>query len=351
MVRRWVRREHGFAAEPRRRREHRSQFARRHLAYAAITQDPGVSLPDGIVFPFGFLELAVIVPSGGTATTVTISGLDTSVITDYYKYGVTPDDPADPHWYSFLNDAQTPPTGMEIVDGNLVLQFVDGGRGDDDLQQNAVIFDIGGPVSAGQVDSPPTATNLSAAETYTEDTPLNLIDIVVSEVDSPAVTATLTLSNPAAGSLNAASSGAVTSTYVAGTGVWTRQRGDRRRERLAGGIDLYTRAELQRQLYDRHQRQRRRGPGHHRQQGHDRRGGQRSPHGHEPQRRRDVHRGHAAEPRGHRGQRRGQPSSDSYLDVVQSGGRQLERGQLRGSDLDLRIRHGCVDAPAGRSPT
>ena len=63
------------------------------------------------------------------------------------------------------------------------------------------------------VNDAPTATNLSAAETYTEDTPLNLIDIVVSDVDSANVTATLTLSNPAAGSLNTATSGAVTSTY------------------------------------------------------------------------------------------------------------------------------------------
>jgi|GEM_PF-2920496 len=61
------------------------------------------------------------------------------------------------------------------------------------------------------VNDPPTATNLSAAETYTEDTPLNLIDIVVSDVDSPHVTATLTLSNPAAGSLNTGTSGSVTS--------------------------------------------------------------------------------------------------------------------------------------------
>ena len=71
------------------------------------------------------------------------------------------------------------------------------------------------------VNDAPTATNLSAAESYTEDTPLNLTDIVVSDVDSANVTATLTLSNPAAGSLNTASSGAVTSTYIAGTGVWT----------------------------------------------------------------------------------------------------------------------------------
>ena len=71
------------------------------------------------------------------------------------------------------------------------------------------------------VNDAPTASNLSAAETYTEDTPLNLTNIVVSDVDSATVTATLTLSAPAAGSLNTATSGAVTSTYNAGTGVWS----------------------------------------------------------------------------------------------------------------------------------
>ena len=66
-----------------------------------------------------------------------------------------------------------------------------------------------------------SATNLSAAETYTEDTSLNLVDIVVTDTDSSTVTATLTLSNPATGSLSTGTSGAVTSTYNAGTGVWT----------------------------------------------------------------------------------------------------------------------------------
>ena len=108
------------------------------------------------------------------------------------------------------------------------------------------------------VNDAPTATNLSAAETYTEDTPLNLIDIVVSDVDSANVTATLTLSNPAAGSLSTATSGAVTSTYIAGTGVWTRLGRDRRRQRAAGRRDVHAGGELQRQLHDRHQRQRRR---------------------------------------------------------------------------------------------
>jgi Domain of unknown function (DUF4347) len=71
------------------------------------------------------------------------------------------------------------------------------------------------------VNDAPTASNLSAAETYTEDTALNLINIVASDVDSANLTATLTLSNTAAGSLSTATSGAVTSTYNAGTGVWT----------------------------------------------------------------------------------------------------------------------------------
>ncbi|MEQ1592678.1 MAG: tandem-95 repeat protein [Thiobacillaceae bacterium] len=71
------------------------------------------------------------------------------------------------------------------------------------------------------VNDAPTATNLSAPETYTEDTSLNLINIVISDVDSASVTATLTISNVTAGSLSTATSGAVTSTYNAGTGVWT----------------------------------------------------------------------------------------------------------------------------------
>ncbi len=65
----------------------------------------------------------------------------------------------------------------------------------------------------------PTATNLNAAETYTEDIPLNLTDIVVNDTDNTNVTATLTLSNSGAGSLSTGTSGAVTSTFV--NGVWT----------------------------------------------------------------------------------------------------------------------------------
>jgi len=74
-------------------------------------------------------------------------------------------------------------------------------------------------MTSNAVNNAPTATNLSAPESYTEDIPLNLTDIVVSDVDSANVTVTLTLSDLAAGSLSTGTSGAVTSTFVGG--VWS----------------------------------------------------------------------------------------------------------------------------------
>jgi hypothetical protein len=69
------------------------------------------------------------------------------------------------------------------------------------------------------VNDGPTATNLSGGDTYTEDTPLDLTDIVISDVDSVNVTARLTLLDASAGSLTTATSGAVNSTFAGG--VWT----------------------------------------------------------------------------------------------------------------------------------
>ncbi len=73
--------------------------------------------------------------------------------------------------------------------------------------------------TATAINDAPTATNLNAAESYTEDTPLNLTDIVVSDMDSASITVTLTLSDNGAGNLSTATSGGVTSTFVGG--VWT----------------------------------------------------------------------------------------------------------------------------------
>ena len=76
-------------------------------------------------------------------------------------------------------------------------------------------------VTVTAVNDAPTATNLSAGETYTEDTTKDLVNIVVADVDTANLTVTLTLSAPAAGSLSVGTSGSVTSTYTAGTGVWS----------------------------------------------------------------------------------------------------------------------------------
>jgi len=74
-------------------------------------------------------------------------------------------------------------------------------------------------ITVNATNTPPNATNLNAAETYTEDIPLDLTNIVITDADSANVTATLTLSNPATGTLNTDTSGLVTSTFAAG--VWS----------------------------------------------------------------------------------------------------------------------------------
>jgi hypothetical protein len=95
------------------------------------------------------------------------------------------------------------------------------------VQQNGspglwfVIDDI---VVASKVlpNTPPTATNLTQSKTVTEGGgAVALDDIVVSDPDTgDNITATLTLSSPAAGSLSTGTFGSATSTYNPGTGVW-----------------------------------------------------------------------------------------------------------------------------------
>ncbi|MEM8497485.1 MAG: PKD domain-containing protein [Pseudomonadota bacterium] len=117
-----------------------------------------------------------------------------------------------------------------IADVNTLLQgvsFTPGLNYDSDFSIGTSVDDgIAAPITgiklftATPVNDAPTATNLSAAEAYTEDTALNLSDIVVTDTDNANTTVTLTLSDPAAGSLDTATSGSVTSSFNAGTGVW-----------------------------------------------------------------------------------------------------------------------------------
>ncbi|MFK8021832.1 MAG: PKD domain-containing protein [Pseudomonadales bacterium] len=76
-------------------------------------------------------------------------------------------------------------------------------------------------VIATPINDAPAATNLSTAETYVEDIPLNLVDVVASDIDNATITASLTISDSAAGSLSTGTSGSVTSIYNASSGVWS----------------------------------------------------------------------------------------------------------------------------------
>jgi len=79
-------------------------------------------------------------------------------------------------------------------------------------------------VSVTAVNDAPTASNLTQTVPYTEDpgSVVALGDIVVTDADSgDTITATLTLSNTAAGSLTTGTFGSASSGYDANTGIWT----------------------------------------------------------------------------------------------------------------------------------
>jgi uncharacterized repeat protein (TIGR01451 family) len=104
--------------------------------------------PEGkpnLVFPHGFFSFTIKNLTAGQSITVNIVlPSDMPADAEYWKYGPTPDNPAD-HWYKFMFDGQT---GAEI-NGNLVtLHFVDGLRGDDNPIPDGKIVDQGAPGSS-----------------------------------------------------------------------------------------------------------------------------------------------------------------------------------------------------------
>src|SRR5690606_16863924 len=89
-----------------------------------------------------------------------------------------------------------------------------------------VTFQVKGPstvIVSDIVNTSPTATHLDQSISFTEDDEsVALDDIVVTDPDEgEAITATLTISSTAAGSLTTGTYGSATSFYNAGPGVWT----------------------------------------------------------------------------------------------------------------------------------
>jgi len=107
----------------------------------AVIEPPDNNFPSDIDFSYGFFSFTVAGIRIGGSTSVTFYFPSETAFNTYSKYGPTQDDPFD-HWYEFIFDGQT---GAKINKNKITLHFVDGKRGDDDLTDNGIIVDIGGP--------------------------------------------------------------------------------------------------------------------------------------------------------------------------------------------------------------
>lgn len=116
---------------------------------AAVPNPSPGNAPANIEFPMGHLDFTVLNVTAGGATTVTLYLPDDTRVSSWWKYGPTPGN-LTPHWYEFLFDGTT---GAEIFAGNdgdsdpeqIVLHFVDGQRGDNDVTANGRVIDPGAP--------------------------------------------------------------------------------------------------------------------------------------------------------------------------------------------------------------
>ena len=112
-------------------------------------------VPPNITFPIGFQAFVIRGLAPGEATTVTLFPPPHVIPERYYKFGATADHPT-PHWYAL--DADRVP-GVEFLTDRVLLHFVDGQLGDDDLVVNGEIFDPGAlAVVAHASPSPPPAS-------------------------------------------------------------------------------------------------------------------------------------------------------------------------------------------------
>ncbi len=179
------------------------------------TQNPVFATPE--INPFGF--------GGENPTFVDIDkDGDQDVFTgsnaaQFFRNNGTANDPQFTYGGSFPFNLPSPTARTDITNQT----FVDiDGDGDWDAYTTFFFsynFNAFGGFSINN--NAPNVSNLTIAEKYTKGTPLNLQNIVASDPDSATITATLKLSNAAAGSLSTDTSGAVTSTYNATNGTWS----------------------------------------------------------------------------------------------------------------------------------
>jgi len=100
---------------------------------------PDSNIINGQNFAHGFFSFDMCIGAAATVRMILPEGEQPD---SYFMFGPTPDNPA-PHFYEFLFDGET---GAEINGNIITLHFVDGKRGDSDLDSaNGVINDPGAP--------------------------------------------------------------------------------------------------------------------------------------------------------------------------------------------------------------
>jgi len=109
--------------------------------YVTPTDNPSVGdAPAEADFGDDFMDFTLDGVPVGQATSVTIFLDPGTVVNTYWKFGPTSEVP-EPHWYEFVYDGTV---GAEILSDRIILHFVDGERGDDDLVANGEIGHQGG---------------------------------------------------------------------------------------------------------------------------------------------------------------------------------------------------------------
>ncbi|MEQ8667930.1 MAG: choice-of-anchor U domain-containing protein [Pirellulales bacterium] len=122
---------------------------------------PASALPAGAQLPLGTFAFQLTLPTNSTTAQVVMQLPPGTNVNSYYKFGPTTENPV-PHWYEFLYKSEqifngttfeTIETGALFEDTNsdgvvdrIVLHYVDGQRGDNDLLANGTIVDPGAPL-------------------------------------------------------------------------------------------------------------------------------------------------------------------------------------------------------------
>jgi hypothetical protein len=110
--------------------------------------DPSPADPNGpqhTQFGLGFIDFKVAGVTAGAHIIVTVTlPVQAPAGSIYYRFGKTPNTPVQ-HWYDWNYDKSTD-TGAEINGNTLILHFVNGGRGDDDLDPNNNVIEDPGSV-------------------------------------------------------------------------------------------------------------------------------------------------------------------------------------------------------------